>query len=657
MINIRRIYVYLVSAITLQSVVWAIIALVRNLTERNLANSTSEIALPVAMILVGLPLVLVHWLWAQRSAARDQTERASPIRRLYLNAMLIAFIIPIVNSIRLISESIIESILRPTLLTTLWSTEILFSLIALLITGTMTIYYYRIRQQDDKAVGREDATIILDQLFIYLLTISGLLLTAVGSAELIRLLLSSLSAAELHLGERQTLAANIALITAGLPLWMISWRQAQRRFASGDKLEQASIVRKIVLYLLVFLSSLTAVITAAILLANFLMRLLDVPSSSGGFFNALSIIVVSSVIWSYHALVLQRDAAAAETVGQAAAVRRIYLSLVSGVGLTAVLTGTGGILSVLIRALDTAHLGLDLREQLAWFAAILIAGLPVWLISWRRIMHLVSEESPAGSEERSAFIRRFYLYLFLFAAILTLLGGAVYAVSQIVELILGSRSTIGLLTDMGQALAYTLIAVAVLIYHGKLLREDQQMIAEQEILEQRQLNVAIVDVRNGRLGSLLIDHLQRQLPGINILPVPLTAAAREAMPAESQEQSPAEILSTADVIVTPWQLANKSEVGAIDSSISHAFNQSAAQKLILPLPQKGMTWIGVEPWQEQQIAREVGEAINSIARGDNPSAMRKLSTAAIVIIVLASLCGLTLFVPLVVQLIDILLRF
>jgi hypothetical protein len=584
MINIRRIYVYLVSAITLQSVVWAIIALVRNLTERNLANSTSEIALQVAMILVGLPLFLVHWLWAQRSAARDQAERASPIRRFYLNAMLIAFIIPIVNSIRLIAESIIENILRPTLLTTLWSTEILFSLIALLITGTMTIYHYRIRQQDDKAIGREEATIILDQLFIYLLTISGLLLTAVGSAELIRLLLSSFSAVELHLGERQTLAANISLIIAGLPLWIISWRQAQRRFASGDKLEQASIVRKIVLYLLVFLSSLIAVITAAILLANFLMRLLDVPSSSGGFFNALSIIIVSAVIWSYHALVLQRDAAAAETVGQAAAVRRIYLYLVSGVGLTAVLIGTGGILSVLIRALDTAHLGLDLREQLAWFAATLIAGLPVWLISWRRIQLLVAQEGPAGSEERSAFIRRFYLYLFLFVATVTLLGGAVYVVSQIVELILGSRSTSGLLTDLGQALAYTFIAVAVLIYHGKLLREDQQTIAEQEILEQRQLNVAIVDAGNGRLGTLLVDYLQRQLPGINILPVPLTHAAREAMLPESQEQSPAEILSTADVIVTPWQLANISEEGAIDSSISHAFNQSAAQKLILPLP-------------------------------------------------------------------------
>ena len=75
------------------------------------------------------------------------------------------------------------------------------------------------------------------------------------------------------------------------------------------------------------------------------------------------------------------------------------------------------------------------------------------------------------------------------------------------------------------------------------------------------------------------------------------------------------------------------------------------------MPQKGITWIGVEPWQEQAIAREVGEAIDSIARGDNPSATRKLSPAAIVVAVLASLCGLSILLPLVIQIIDILLRF
>ena len=123
------------------------------------------------------------------------------------------------------------------------------------------------------------------------------------------------------------------------------------------------------------------------------------------------------------------------------------------------------------------------------------------------------------------------------------------------------------------------------------------------------------------------------------------------MPRENQEQSLAEILTAADIIVTPWQMANDPQGDLSDPEISHAFNQSTAQKLILPMPQKGITWIGVEPWQEKAIAREVGEAIDSIARGNYPAAARKMSPAAIVLIVLASLLALMIIVPLVITLI------
>ena len=656
MINIRRIYVYLVSAITLQAVTWATIALLRNLTVSQLTNPTSAIAAQIAMILVGLPLFLVHWLWAQRSAHSDPAERASLPRRFYLDGMLLAFIIPAFNSARLVVEAIVEKLLRPAATGPVWSTDILFSLIALLVTAVLAAYHVHIRGQDDEAITQDETNAFLDQLLIYLLVTGSLALTAFGVVALIRLLLGTASSAEIGIGSVRGQAESIALVLAGLPLWISSWRLAQRSFAAGAAQGQVILVRKLALYLIVFAAAFTAVSTTTILLANLLMRLLDVPSSGGGLNSAIATIIVSSTIWAYHARVLQRDAAAAKTAGQAAAVRRIYLYLVSGVGLTAVLIGTGGILSVLIRALDSAHLGTDLREQLAQFTAALIAGMPVWLLSWRRIQALVSAGSAAENEERSALVRRFYLYLFLFFAVLTLLGGAVYLVSQIVELLLGSRTTTRLLADMGQAIAYTLIAAAVLIYHRGLLRQDQEAINAQAIRERQALRIAVIDAGNGRLGSYLVEHLGRELPGAHIQPLPLTEAAREAMLPAAQESPATETLAAASVIVAPWQLAGKVRDGLIDPGILDAFNQSAAYKLVLPVPQKGMTWIGVEPWQEKEIARDVSDVISSIARGDQPSAARKLSAAAIAAIVLAALCSLTVFVPLVIQLIDIMLR-
>ena len=657
MINIRRIYVYLISAITLQSVTWAVIALLRNLTAGGLADSTSEIALQISMILVGLPLFLVHWLWAQRSAAREQTERATPVRRLYLDAMLFAFILPFLNSGRLLIEIFLLRTVAPGSGLASWTAEFRFSLIAIVITAVMGFYFYYLRKQDDHIVDPEESSILLDQVFLYLLCLVGLGLTAYGAAELLRLLLESIFGEAPGLGQRRAIAGNIALLVAGVPTWIAAWRQAQSNFATGDMWEQSSIVRKIYLYMLLFLSSLTAVTTTTILLANFLLRILDIPSAGGGFFRALSIILISLVIWSYHAHVLRHDAAVAEAAGQAAAVRRIYNYLISAVGLTAVLIGLGGILSVLIRALDGAALRPDLREQLAWFTATLLAGLPLWLVNWRRIQILISGPEPLAKEERTSFVRRFYLYFFVFVAVLTLLGGAVYVVSQLVELALGSRLAGGLLTDMGQALAYTLIAVSVLYYHGTLLRDDQYFIDEQQMKKQRSLNVAVVDVRDGRLGRAVMEDLQRRLPGIIIHPLPLTQTAAKVMNAESGDRSPTEILSVVEVIIAPWQLAAAgAQSDVIDVEIAQAFNQSAAHKLILPFPEKNVTWIGAELGQEKSIVREVGEAVENIAKGEKPSGTRRMSAAAIAVLTLITLCALVTLIPLVIQLIAVLLE-
>ena len=64
MVTVRRWYVFLVCAISLQSVTWAAIALLRNLLMLGRAAPVSAIAFQMAVVVIGLPLYLVHWLWA-----------------------------------------------------------------------------------------------------------------------------------------------------------------------------------------------------------------------------------------------------------------------------------------------------------------------------------------------------------------------------------------------------------------------------------------------------------------------------------------------------------------------------------------------------------------------------------------------------------------
>jgi hypothetical protein len=68
MSTVRRWYIYLVSAVSLQAVAWAIIVLLRNLLITRLNPPSTLIAFPIAVILVGLPIFLAHWLWGQRLA-------------------------------------------------------------------------------------------------------------------------------------------------------------------------------------------------------------------------------------------------------------------------------------------------------------------------------------------------------------------------------------------------------------------------------------------------------------------------------------------------------------------------------------------------------------------------------------------------------------
>ncbi len=83
MLTIRRLYLYLVSLISLTAVTWAVILLARLVVREQIGQGQIlELASMLATIIVGLPIFLFHWLIAQRLAAKDPEERGSFIRRL-----------------------------------------------------------------------------------------------------------------------------------------------------------------------------------------------------------------------------------------------------------------------------------------------------------------------------------------------------------------------------------------------------------------------------------------------------------------------------------------------------------------------------------------------------------------------------------------------
>src|SRR5690554_45373 len=97
--TIRRLYFYALALISLEVVIWGVINLLRTIVSRRLIGSSDLLATGLSLVLVGLPIFLLHWRVVQQDAARDDEERTSYIRAIFLYGALFATLLPIVYAI------------------------------------------------------------------------------------------------------------------------------------------------------------------------------------------------------------------------------------------------------------------------------------------------------------------------------------------------------------------------------------------------------------------------------------------------------------------------------------------------------------------------------------------------------------------------------
>jgi hypothetical protein len=647
--KVRVWYVYLVSAITLQALTWAAINLLRNLIIPGVNATRASIAFQISVIVIALPLFLAHWLWGQRSAARDLEERASLARLLYLYVMMAAFLAPLINNAFAFVRALLQLILDVAPSGYSWQTvltpslSVWYNLVPMIVLALLWFYHWRVRQGDRQVTPTTETVAVVNQLYLYLFAAIGLGMSIVAVVSLLEWLLGQVFLINRPAADasRLFLAADIARLVVGLPLWLTFWLAAQRLFHGPDEQERESVVRKAYLYLLVFISVMAVVVTATVVLGDILSGLLGLPGSGGDLRLPVVFVVTFGALWAYHAYILRHDAAEAVGEEQQALVRRIYLYLTAGIGLAAVLTGLVGDVSILIHSM-AARGGVprDLREPLAYFTAVLITGLTLWLINWWRIQQIVKQEGAAGQIERRSLIRRVYLYLYIFLATMAVLGSAIYILSQVIGLALGARSSQFLFRDMGQALSYIIIAVLVWLYHGSILRRESRQAREEDEAQLRSLYVAVVDAGDGLLGRALVEQLKQQVPSAQIQPIGLTPAAAAVMNGASAEKSTDTILAEAEVIVGPWNMAVAGAAGGqISESIAHGIAKSPARKILIPVRDEGWEWTGVERWKSDNIVKEATTAVKQMAIGQEVRRGRRnvVLTIAIVLIVLCIL--------------------
>lgn len=377
----------------------------------------------------------------------------------------------------------------------------------------------------------------------------------------------------------------------------------------------------------------TAVANATGLLAGFFRRALNLPPEAGlGIYQPLPIIIGMGVLWAYHAHVLTDDTKQVLEAPRQAGVRSLYLYLIAAVGLSALLIGLSGDISVIIRALGE-DFGTGLRGEFSWFTAAIIAGLPVWIIPWRQAQIEAEEIGPAGESARRLVVRKIYLYFFLFVASMTVLSSTVYIIFRILSLVLGGESLE--VTELGQAISFSLIAVGVWLYHGRILQNDRRISQSEKADSLTALRMAVVDISEGGFGQSLVDELKREMPDLTLEPIVLNSEAQAGEGAgEGQDAAIAE-LTKAGLIVGPWAITvpGGSE-GAVTADIAHAVAASPARKLLVPQQVEGWDWAGVERWKADDLLRQTVHAVKQIAAGETVKVLRPLGAGTIIAIII-----------------------
>ena len=158
------------------------------------------------------------------------------------------------------------------------------------------------------------------RLYSYILSAIGLGAAFIGLRMVLAFVVDALLGGQAWGGTlRLSLTAALATLGVGLPLWLLTWRPMQAEaLSSGDGGDHArrSLVRKIYLYLALFVSVIGGMISAGSLVYLLLKALLGGGASNvlQGSLKALEILVLFVLLGVYHGLTLGKDG---KTAGRA----------------------------------------------------------------------------------------------------------------------------------------------------------------------------------------------------------------------------------------------------------------------------------------------------------------------------------------------------
>lgn len=497
--TIRRIYFYAVSLISIEVIIWGVINLLRSILDfGKITNDASTLARALALILVGVPIFLIHWFWAQHTSKQDNDERSSTVRAVFLYGILLGTLIPATqNLLALVNRSFLQAAGLFATQAVVGGTQTwLDNLIAILVNVLISGYFWNILKTEWRNISETENFIEIRRLYRFIWMLYGLLMVVFGTQQVISYAFTLATGNILGALGRETAFNGIALLTIGSPVWFFFWRTLQR--ALNDPGEKESMLRLGILYLLSLGSAIVTLTAGGNLVYRLMLQVLGKSVDFTEFIQVIggpiSIGAPFAVLWAYYGTWLNRQFLFDADNSRQASKKRLYFYILSLVGLAATIFAISSLLSVIIDLLfTTSYLSSEgFSSSVSSALGVLVAGLPLWLLTWRPMQSQASEESPLGEHARRSIIRKTYLYLVFFACVIGVMISGGLMIFTLINAALGGAQNV--LKSVLNSLQLLACFSVVLAYHLSTLRKDSA--AYKNTLDEKQRAYKLIIFHN-----------------------------------------------------------------------------------------------------------------------------------------------------------------
>ena len=587
--TVRRLYFYAVALISLEVVLWGMINLLRSIVDQTIGGGADTLAQALALVVVGVPIFLIHWLWAQRVSARDEDEKTASLRAIFLYGVLIGTLIPLIQNLLAFINRIFLQVVH-------LSTERALvgglqtwpdNLIAILMNGIVAVYFWNILRNEWKTIPSKENFADVRRLYRYVWVLYSLLMIILGAQQALDYMFFVPGGV---LGEltAETLINGIALLAVGTPIWFYSWRVIQNSLA--DSAEKESNLRIGFLYVLALGGVITVLTMAAMLINIIITKLLGADMTTADFIHQIggpvSVGVPLGVVWAYYGHWLNRHIDSIGDPVRRSGMKRVYFYILSVLGLGGAFIGVAILIKFMIDLLTGGSLilGDSLRSNLATAISLIVAWLPLWLVTWRPMQREALAENDMAEYARRSIIRKAYLYLALFAGVIGGMIAAVALVFQLFNALLGGQTDSTFLSTILNDLQLLVLFAILLIYHLSVLRRDGLFTASALAAKQSDFKVLIADSGNG-FGESVKAALAKFAPNV---PITITSEKPDGQ---------------FDALVLNGSLA----VNAPEWIRSFSGN-----RIIVPNEAQGIIWAG---GVHKQAIQQAAQAVRLLAEG------------------------------------------